>query len=123
MEFKKGELIEVSQSYYGGGWHRRIFIGYIKGARNPYVCVSPTTEFDFKAGKPFDAVLWPRARKIKPNLKVDDKVLVWDAKSLKKYKRYFKGWNKDDKIVCFSLGTTSWSAENENTWDYWELPE
>jgi hypothetical protein len=58
-----------------------------------------------------------------PKLEVDTKVLVWDAymDKGKARKRYFKEFNKNGNIVCFTEGATSFSAEAWTVWDNWEL--
>jgi len=60
-----------------------------------------------------------------PKLEVDTKVLVWDDNS-PKVKRYFSHFSKDGKIVCFTGGATSWSANGAayiHLWDNWELAQ
>lgn len=58
-----------------------------------------------------------------PKLEVDAKVLVWwDGDDLK-YRRYFKCFDEQGRIVCFTDGATSFSADKSEyiTWDNWEL--
>ena len=59
-----------------------------------------------------------------PDIKVDTKVIVWASEEdTRKEKRYFKEFNKDGDITCFTHGTTSWTAEGAIDWKYWELVE
>jgi hypothetical protein len=57
-----------------------------------------------------------------PNLKVDDKVVVWmSGMSNDRHKRYFKRFDKGC-IVCFYDGKTSFSdTGQETTWDWFEV--
>ena len=59
------------------------------------------------------------------NLKVDTPVLVWDNEGEEKRKRHFREFDKDDRIICFVNGETSWSSRNGDVsnWSYWELAE
>lgn len=53
-------------------------------------------------------------------LKVDDKVWVWNNKGIK-YPRYFSSYDPDDcGISVFMVGSTSFSANGTSHWDYWE---
>lgn len=53
----------------------------------------------------------------------DTKVLVTDEGIEEWYPRYFKEY-QDNKFVCYSKGTTSWSSEDETTsWEYCKLAE
>lgn len=56
-------------------------------------------------------------------LAIDTKVLVWNSLSDAPEKRYFSHFNKEGKIVTFSSGRTSWSGQDNRTfeWNYWEL--
>ena len=58
-----------------------------------------------------------------PDLKVDTKVIVWNNENKIKKKRYFKKFNKDGYITCFTYGATSWTANGAVEWKYWELVE
>lgn len=68
---------------------------------------------------PDEAYIPPR-----PNLRVDDKVIVWEAGHNKHY-RHFKEWASNGKIVCFDDGCTSWSGAHgkSSSWDYYTVPE
>ena len=69
----------------------------------------------------WDEIKFNIPKKPLPDLKVDTEVIVWDIKDFM-YKRYFKEFNNDGKIVCFSDGSTSWSSDgNTETWRHWEL--
>jgi len=57
-----------------------------------------------------------------PDLKVDTKVIVWASEEdTRKEKRYFKEFNKDGGIACFTHGATSWNAKGVVVWEHWEL--
>ena len=61
---------------------------------------------------------------IRPDLKVDDRVIVWNDGTKYKCKRYFKRWGLDGRIVCFTLGFTAWtSGDLQESWDNYELPK
>jgi len=61
-----------------------------------------------------------------PDLKIDDKVIVWNNYTPEeKYNRYFAGW-EGGRITCFCDGSTSWSAPKAGriiTWENWEIIE
>jgi len=60
-EFKRGDLIEVND---WGVWVKQIFVTYIEGVIQPYVCVKGGYTALFKNNEPFDVVNWALARKI-----------------------------------------------------------
>ena len=63
-------------------------------------------------------------------LKIDTPVLVKTPFS-EWVRRHFAGWAEDGKMLCWELGTTSWSVQrgegNEDgrkaAWEEWKLPE
>ena len=64
----------------------------------------------------------------RPNLKVDDRVLVRGNCGTVWYERHFAEWNDDGSIVCWTDGRTSWSAImdvdiRKSIWSQWKLPE
>ena len=65
VEYSYGEEVEVRNDGY---WCKRIFVGYIKNAIEPIICVSDTFEKDFKNEDKFDIYTWGKIRKIKPTL-------------------------------------------------------
>ena len=70
----------------------------------------------------WDEVKFEIPNKPLPDLPIDTKLLVWGEKDKRKYKRHFKKFNKNGKIVCFSYGETSWTAgDDETEWDYLEV--
>ena len=73
----------------------------------------------------WDEVKFDIPKKPLPDLAIDTKVIVWVMEGYEKRKRYFKKFDKNGKIVCFSDGTTSWSSpkNKEVSWSYWELAE
>lgn len=63
----------------------------------------------------------PRPR---PNLKIDDPIIVWDDPE-EKYNRYFAGWTSSGRIKTFINGHTSWSSDAGASclfWDDYEIP-
>ena len=65
VEYSYGEEVEVRNDGY---WCKRIFVGYIKNAIEPIICVSDTFEKDFKNEDKFDIYTWGKIRKIQPTL-------------------------------------------------------
>ena len=61
-------------------------------------------------------------RKPLPDLKIDDKVLVWNFSQPCPVPRHFAGW-KSGKITCWYSGRTSHTSELICTWDNWKLLE
>lgn len=84
-----------------------------------YTCSAAPTLFLNKFKIPDEAYRPPR-----PDLKVDDKVIVWDDES-RKHHRHFKRWTEDGKIECFGGGETSWSNDRggSSSWNYYAIPE
>ena len=121
--FKRGELIEVSEDKDFSLSYIRIFVAYIEGACNPFYCVAKEYEDKFKEDNLFLVCGWKYGRKIRPDLKVDDPVIVWNNIN-DKFKRHFKAWADDGKIVCFNNGKTLWSNSGDCTpWKYYLIPE
>lgn len=50
------------------------------------------------------------------DLKIDDKVLVWDTNPNDKLKRHFSGLDEDGKPTAWYDGKTSFSAECKSIW-------
>ena len=63
VEYSYGEEVEVGDD---GDWDKRIFIGYIKNAILPIICVDIYYEEQFKKGKEFVTINWKHIRKIQP---------------------------------------------------------
>jgi hypothetical protein len=124
-QFKRGELVEV-QFYGDGEWEQRIYIEYVDGAKFPFVCVHEFDENKFWSGQTFRICFWECARPIRPDLKVDDPVIVWNQNyEHHKKKRHFSDWNKDGRIATYNDGQTSWSSAGpclKTVWDHYELP-
>ena len=60
----------------------------------------------------------------RPELKVDDRVLVRNKESDGWQKRHFKHWSGDGRVACFDNGATSWASEGYGqTWNFYRLPE
>lgn len=75
-----------------------------------------------------DGWAWPDGTyeviKEKPNLQVDDKVLVRNSPDREWQPRHFARWD-GDRMLCFVAGTTSWSVAAIQTtarWTQWKLP-
>jgi len=58
----------------------------------------------------------------RPQLKVDDKILVRNHDSHSWHKRYFAGWSANEKIMTFMNGGTSWTQEHTYEWNEWKIP-
>jgi hypothetical protein len=122
-EFKRGEVIEVQETHETD-WRQRTYVATIEGAAKPFGCVIDQDEGKFRAGEPFLVGLWPHARKRRPDLKVDDRVLVSSTPNSGWLKRHFKRWADDGRIVTFMDGNTSWTEKGfESSWDEYKLPE
>jgi hypothetical protein len=124
MEFKRGEVIEVSRFEDLQPAHDRIFLTHLEGCYKPFICVDVLSEDSYRAGLPFFTAAWEYARKRRPDLKVDDRVLVSSTPNSGWLKRHFKRWADDGRIVTFMDGNTSWSEKGfESSWDEYKLPE
>lgn len=66
IEYSYGEEVEVSLNDHD--WEKRIFVGYVKNAIQPIICVSSGHKEKFKNGIVFDIVYWKHIRKIQPTL-------------------------------------------------------
>jgi hypothetical protein len=121
-EFKRGDWVEVS--YDGGKWHKRIYLATIEGAEKPYVCVDwfSMEEF-FENNTPFMVLHWEYIRPIRPDLKVDDRVLVRNKSDALWSHRHFAKWGEDGKIEVYANGRTSWtSIDSITNFDKYKLP-
>ncbi len=59
-----------------------------------------------------------------PDLAVDTRVLVAHGTGSKLKPRYFKGWDKEGSMLCYSNGQTSFSSfsnDDTYTWRCWEV--
>ena len=122
-EVKRGDVIEVSVNPDFHDPYERIFVAYIEGSINPFICVDAMTEEEFKAGKPFLTLSWPYARKLRPDLKDGDPVIVWDLPNGDRHRAHFAGWSEDGKILAYENGQTKWTSYDKfMAWDYWRLP-
>ena len=75
VEYSYGEEVEVRNDGY---WCKRIFVGYIKNAIEPIICVSDPFEKDFKNEDKFDIYTWGKIRKIQPTLSGRKAKLILD---------------------------------------------
>ena len=110
--FKWGEKVEVkdSKSY---PWADGIFIG-INPLSDGYVTVSLDGDYIYS---------WKYCRKLRPDLKVDDRVLVRAGEPGTWFHAHFKRWSDTGYIVCFNGGETSWTSNGEEIcWKEWKLP-
>lgn len=58
-----------------------------------------------------------------PDLKVDDKVIVWENKGGELH-RHFCKFDSNGDIVTFNYGQTSWTNFNKTSaWQNWRLPD
>jgi len=76
IEYSYGEEVEVRDG--GNYWEKRIFVGYIKNATEPIICVSDCYEKEFKNEDKFDIYTWGKIRKIKPTLSGRKAKLILD---------------------------------------------
>lgn len=76
IEYSYGEEVEVSLNYHD--WEKRIFVGYIKNAIEPIICVSDGFENQFKNGDKFYTHEWRYIRKIQPTLSGRKAKLILD---------------------------------------------
>ncbi len=61
-----------------------------------------------------------------PELEVDTKVFVAHGTESKWKPRYFKGWDKQGSMLCYSDGKTSFSSlsnDDTNKWRRWKIAE
>ena len=65
VKYSYGEEVEVRNDC---DWYKRIFVGYIKNAIEPIICVSDAFEKEFKNGNKFYTYEWRYIRKIQPTL-------------------------------------------------------
>ena len=63
VEYSYGEEVEV-RGNDGFDWDKRIFVGYIKNATEPIICVTDYYEEEFKNGDEFRTINWKYIRKI-----------------------------------------------------------
>ena len=75
VEYSYGEEVEVSNSGY---LYKRIFVGYIKNATEPIICVVDSFENQFKNGDKFQTIVWRNIRKIQPTLSGKKAKLILD---------------------------------------------
>lgn len=60
---------------------------------------------------------YPQHERPRPDLKVDDKVLVTG-----KLPRHFAGWDKDGTLLCWNGGRTSFTGDGQKTrWPHYEV--
>jgi hypothetical protein len=62
----------------------------------------------------------------RPDLKIDDPVLVRDNADGKWLKKHFAGWSDDGRMQTWPYGGTSWSNEEElvpHKWDHWKIED
>ena len=122
-EFTRGEIIEV-RDHDELDFVKRIYLATIHGAHDPFVCVLRTREDAFNAGMPFTHASYRYARKRRPDLKVDDRVMVRDVGG-PWIREHFAGWADDGRVEAFVNGKTSWTVPDGmlELWDEYKLPE
>ncbi len=60
----------------------------------------------------------------RPNLKIDDRVLVNNAFPIEWVRGHFAGWTDDGYIKTFLDGLTSWTTDGATcVWTEWKLPD
>lgn len=120
-EFKRGEVIEVSNN--GVEWLAAIYVATIEGAHLPVYCVHHEDENDFLLARQFRVRSWVCARHRRPDLKVDDPILVRDFNDVGYIRGNFAGWADDGKVMIWESGT-DWASEGYRcSFDEYKLPE
>lgn len=76
IEYSYGEEVEVSCE--NRHWETRYFVGYIKGADCPIMCVSAISEEDYLDKSKFLTYPWAFIRKIQPTLSGRKAKLILD---------------------------------------------
>ncbi|MBK8150828.1 MAG: hypothetical protein IPK58_22155 [Acidobacteria bacterium] len=65
-----------------------------------------------------------RVRPTRPDLKIDDRVLVNNAFPIEWVRGHFAGWTDDGYIKTFLDGLTSWTTDGATcVWTEWKLPD
>lgn len=110
--------IEPNKSY-------PITVSYPQGEDESY-----TYEGKWYSKNTYPTLLWDEIKfeippKPVPKLEVDTKILVWVDK-IASYPRYFHSFTEDGKVKAWSVGTSSFTARNEDdytVWPNWKLLE
>ena len=112
-EFRWGDDVEV-RNKDNKKWLPAIYIGlHPKDRYYKYVVLDEHG----------DLSSWKYRRKVRPNLKVDDKVMVRAVGVDQWLHGHFKEWPEGDGIICFDGGRTSWTSEGKHIhWKCWKLP-
>jgi len=76
VEYSYGEEVEVGLN--NTVWVKRIFVVYIKNAKDPIICVSDGFEEEFENGDKFYINKWKHIRKIQPTLSGRKAKLILD---------------------------------------------
>ena len=63
----------------------------------------------------------PEPEMPRPDLRIDDPVIVWDYPDGGRYRRHFAGWTPDGRIKAWNNGT-SWTTEHVTIWNNYRLP-
>ncbi len=63
----------------------------------------------------------PEPEMPRPDLKIDDPVIVWDFAENAARRRHFAGWTDDGKVKTWNQGT-SWLSCYTTIWNYYRLP-
>jgi hypothetical protein len=96
---------------------------------SPSVTVSYTIEGYIMASDVNPILFWdkptviaPKEPERLPELKVDQKVIVWDSPH-NKYKRHFHSFDKNGKIRVYVTGGSSWNESMTASWLHYEVVE
>ena len=134
---------EVGDEVYSLTYREGTVANYHTDSDDPYIIRvqfnSGVTETYTKQGKLFGdddisdlyhgvpVICGPPEPKRRPNLKMDDKVLVRRNGEPRWYAAHFKKWKDNGQIVCWAQGVTSFTAAcqfaSESVWQEYKLPE
>lgn len=64
QNLKRGDLVWVSNANSIEKRSKRIFLEYIEGAKNPFICVNDTSEYEYDRGSEFSFTPWKYATKV-----------------------------------------------------------
>ena len=117
-EFKRGEVVEVWDRKYETP-SKKVFVFYAPWSKFPYV-----TKGDSDLHEAQVLCAYRNARKPRPELEMDAKVLVKQRDDKAWVRRHFAGWS-GDKILTWERGMTSWTRGNFDPfpWNQWKLPD
>lgn len=122
-EFKTGEVVEVWDTESQPPV-KKIFLAVLpKQFIYRYAAILSDYEKSFITGADIWWVkAWRHCRKVRPNLKIDDPVLVKGNLHGRWEKRHFAGWSPTGRMMTWADGKTSWSSNEKFVWSYYAIP-